>query len=163
MTHPSPPSDCLLRVATEADASLMAVVEASDSESGWPESRIHQELVQQTSRSWIVIGKEPLAYVLTREVEGEWEIINLMVVASYRRQGFARMLMEAALTEVKATQGHTVFLGVRFQNVPAQFLYISLGFEPYGQRKGYYLNPDDDALIMRLDLPSGTGIGAKPE
>ena len=71
--------------------------------------------------------------------------------------------MEAALTEIKATQGHTVFLGVRFQNAPAQFLYISLGFEPYGQRKGYYLNPDDDALIMRLDLPSGTGIGAKPE
>ena len=73
------------------------------------------------------------------------------------------MLMEAVLTEANAGQGHLVFLEVRSQNLPAKFLYEPLGFERCGQRIGYYLNPNDFALIMRLDLPSGTGIGAESE
>ena len=71
MTPPNTSSHFQLRAATEVDAPLMAAVEAFGSETAWPESRIHRELLEQTSRSWIVVGNEPLAYVLTRSVKDE--------------------------------------------------------------------------------------------
>ena len=39
-------------------------------------------------------------------------------------------------------------LEVRFSNKAAQELYRRFGFAPVGVRKGYYQQPDEDALIM---------------
>ena len=152
-----------IRPASEADASLMAEIEGLVSSSGWPESRIREEIIQPVSRSWLALGEMPLGYLLMREVQHEWEIINLLVRSDCRKKGIGKALMEVALAAIKSAGGECIFLEVRSQNVPAQSLYKSLGFEQCGKRKGYYLDPVDDALIMRLDLPSGTGIGEKPE
>ena len=45
----------------------------------------------------------------------------------------------------------TTFLEVRSKNAPALALYRAYGFEEVGVRKGYYKNPDDDAIIMLLN------------
>ena len=42
----------------------------------------------------------------------------------------------------------TVFLEVRSRNTAAINLYTAYGFKRVGVRKGYYKNPDDDAVIM---------------
>ena len=42
-------------------------------------------------------------------------------------------------------------LEVRVSNESAQALYAQLGFERVGRRKNYYLNPREDALILRKE------------
>jgi ribosomal-protein-alanine N-acetyltransferase len=45
-----------------------------------------------------------------------------------------------------------VFLEVRPSNPGAQQLYRNLGFRLVGRRRNYYMEPDEDALVMRLVL-----------
>jgi GNAT superfamily N-acetyltransferase len=60
----------------------------------------------------------------------QWLISNVAVRSSYRRQGIARTLMEAALDWAQEQGGEAVFLRVRRDNAAAWSLYESLGFEP---------------------------------
>ena len=43
-------------------------------------------------------------------------------------------------------------LEVRVSNAPARQLYERLGFKTVGVRKGYYVDTQEDALIMWVEL-----------
>ena len=78
--------------------------------------------------------------------------MNLAVAPEYRRKGIGRSLMQA-LTEVLHTQGmESLFLEVRASNEAAIALYNEFGFVQVGTRKKYYVNPTEDALILRKEL-----------
>ena len=49
------------------------------------------------------------------------------------------------------------FLEVRRSNVPAQRLYETLGFKETGVRKNYYSHPEEDALVLSLEMLSSEG------
>lgn len=79
------------------------------------------------------------------------EVLTVAVAQSFRRRGIARMLLGSLLRWAYSAGGaHEVFLEVRRADAGAQALYREFGFRPVGLRKRYY--PDDDALIMKLDL-----------
>ncbi len=76
------------------------------------------------------------------------DVIEVAVLLSCRRQGIARMLMEAILTDARLRGVQTIFLEVRVSNAPAIALYASLSFTRCGVRKNYYASPREDALLM---------------
>jgi [ribosomal protein S18]-alanine N-acetyltransferase len=73
----------------------------------------------------------------------EIEILNLAVVPRFRRQGVAKALL---LVLPKAE----IFLEVRESNSAARGLYCAVGFREVGLRPGYYQNPVEGAIVMRL-------------
>jgi len=86
-------------------------------------------------------------FLVTREVApGESEILNMAVDPAERRTGIARRLLTEALARVKGTW----FLEVRASNTAAIHLYESVGFVRAGERKNYYDEPADDAIVMRF-------------
>lgn len=86
-------------------------------------------------------------FLVRREVApGESEILNLAVDPAERRTGIARRLLMDALAKAKGTW----FLEVRASNVAAIHLYESVGFVRAGERKNYYDEPAEDAIVMRL-------------
>jgi ribosomal-protein-alanine N-acetyltransferase len=76
---------------------------------------------------------------------GEREILNVATSRRFRRQGVATALLEHEVQGVA-----TWFLEVRESNVAAQNLYLKLGFEEVARRAGYYQNPVETAIVMRL-------------
>jgi ribosomal-protein-alanine N-acetyltransferase len=70
-----------------------------------------------------------------------------------RRQGLGRALMEGVLADVAAEGVTRATLEVRRSNVAAQRLYARLGFEVAGQRRNYYTQPEEDALILWRTRP----------
>jgi ribosomal protein S18 acetylase RimI-like enzyme len=76
----------------------------------------------------------------------EHEILNLGVEPASRRKGVARMLLQRALAEAPGAW----FLEVRESNLAAIRLYESLGFRPAGERKDYYQDPPEAAIVMRF-------------
>ena len=72
----------------------------------------------------------------------------MAVSPEYRRKGVGDALMEVMLkvTEESGVLSHT--LEVRKSNAGALRLYEKHGFKIAGERKGYYEDNGEDALIM---------------
>ena len=97
-------------------------------------------------------AKRLLGYICYWVVFEELRLMNLAVQPDHRRQGIASHLVRHAVEE-GITQGTIrALLEVRAGNRLAQKLYQTLGFQQYGRRRSYYTNPDEDAILMQLQL-----------
>lgn len=80
------------------------------------------------------------------------EIESLAVSADWRRRGIARQLCADLLNWARARHAIEASLEVRLSNIPARALYESLGFQKNAVRRGYYRDPEEDALVMTMVL-----------
>ena len=79
-------------------------------------------------------------------------INNIAVRRDAQRRGIGRALLNALLDEARRHHAGQVLLEVAAENVAAQHLYGSYGFETIGVRRGYYQPSNTDALVMQLEL-----------
>jgi ribosomal-protein-alanine N-acetyltransferase len=84
-----------------------------------------------------------------------WLVLNLAVAPEARGQGLGARLLQSALDCLSEAGAREVFLEVREGNVAAQNLYQRRGFRPIARRAGYYRNPVEDAIVLRLALQAG--------
>ncbi len=119
----------------------------------WEET-IRSSTAPEATRAVLVLheGPEILAFGVLLAAGGEGEIENLGVLPSCRRQGFARRTVVALLSWAETVGVRRVHLEVRSSNAAARALYGGLGFEISGKRRGYYRDPDDDAILMSVEL-----------
>jgi len=92
-----------------------------------------------------------VGYAFVSRYVDAWHVMNVAVATAFRRRGIAVALLER-LFEVTATdprRGYT--LEVRVSNTGAIALYEKLGFTARGERRGYYTDNREDALIMWRD------------
>ncbi|KAB1942373.1 ribosomal-protein-alanine N-acetyltransferase [Micromonospora sp. ALFpr18c] len=68
-----------------------------------------------------------------------------------QRRGIGRVLLEDLLAEANRRGARSTLLEVAVDNVAAQRLYATYGFEPIGVRRGYYQPSNTDALVMQRD------------
>jgi ribosomal-protein-alanine N-acetyltransferase len=121
---------------------------------------------QQSERlAWVVEGEgaaqpekvsseapEILGFLVAHRVDAEWELENLVVAGTARRQGVGTRLLRALGAHARTRQDNGIFLEVRESNQSARALYRKVGFEETGLRKSYYVNPPEDAILCRLRL-----------
>ena len=93
-------------------------------------------------------GGEVLAYIFGRIIAPEGEIYRIAVREDKRQRGIGYRLLSYALKTERGRGLETIFLEVREKNSAARALYRAYGFVEVGVRRGYYKNPDDDAVIM---------------
>lgn len=98
-------------------------------------------------------GGEVVGYAISWFVVDQGELGNIAVDPAWRRHGIARRLVTAALDRARTRGVREVYLEVRRSNTGAQRLYRQLGFRQVGVRRGYYVKPAEDALVMRRRLP----------
>jgi ribosomal-protein-alanine N-acetyltransferase len=84
---------------------------------------------------------------------GEAHILNVCVRTEYRCRGLGRKLLLYLLDRARNAGMHEAFLEVRPSNTIASRLYLSLGFEQVGVRRGYYqaaVGREDAAVLRRI-------------
>jgi ribosomal protein S18 acetylase RimI-like enzyme/glycosyltransferase involved in cell wall biosynthesis len=137
------PDSIRLRPATPADLDAIEAIQA-----GAPESALwHREDYLSFDCRVATIGSAVAGFLVSREVAPrEREILNLAVHRDYRRLGVATKLIQA---ELQSGAGD-YFLEVRQSNAGARALYKSLGFREVGMRPGYYENPPESGIVMRI-------------
>jgi [ribosomal protein S18]-alanine N-acetyltransferase len=82
----------------------------------------------------------------------EAELETIVVAPAARRQGVARELFHALAHELRSAGASEVMLEVRCSNLPALGLYRALGFVEFTRRPRYYVDPVEDAVLMRIAL-----------
>jgi ribosomal-protein-alanine N-acetyltransferase len=85
-------------------------------------------------------------------VADECHLLDLAVHPDYRRRGIARALLDNVIQELRIEGCRFFYLEVRSSNYAARKLYEKFGFNMVGIRKGYYVNPAEDAVIMMMEL-----------
>ncbi len=81
----------------------------------------------------------------------EAHIMTLAVRDDYRRQGIAMRILLELIGRAEEMEAHFLTLEVRKSNQPAISLYEKLGFQIMGERKHYYIDNLENALIMWTD------------
>ena len=81
------------------------------------------------------------------------EIYNLGVGETNQRSGLGSELLREFLAVCLKAQVGMVWLEVREGNGRARRFYERHGFVLTGTRERFYAEPDEDAVLMRLDLP----------
>ncbi len=88
-------------------------------------------------------------YICGRYIFETAEIDRIVVDEKFRGKGVATSLMNEFENILKAKDIFEILLEVRASNIPAQKLYEKCGFEKISERKDYYQNPTEDAVIMK--------------
>ena len=80
------------------------------------------------------------------------EIYNIAVEERFRRHGYAQTLLDTFIDRARSSHVRRVWLEVRESNAPAISFYKRNAFRTMQRRREFYSNPQEDALLMRLDL-----------
>ena len=118
----------------------------------WSEASVAGELANELSL-WLVAveGETVLGYVGSQTVLDSTDILNVAVSLDHRGCGIGRALLTELEQRLRQQWVTEVLLEVRPSNAPAIALYTSLGFVQVGRRPNYYLNPREDALILKKE------------
>jgi ribosomal-protein-alanine N-acetyltransferase len=81
----------------------------------------------------------------------EAHICTLAVRQEWRGRGLGELLLASLVERAIERQASVVTLEVRVSNLRAQSLYTKYGFKTVGERKHYYSDNREDALIMTTD------------
>ena len=147
-----------IRKMTAEDLASVIEIDQLSFSQPWPANSFHFELYNNpAARLWVaeyVAPGEPkriAGMTVIWLVIDEAHIGTIAVHPDYRRRGIAARMLAHSLTRVREEGANIVFLEVRRSNLSAQALYRQFGFYLFDERKGYYPDNGEDALIFVLD------------
>jgi ribosomal-protein-alanine N-acetyltransferase len=110
--------------------------------------------LQSADRDALVIeeGSGIQGFLIARQVDEEWEIENVAVAEHARRRGLGSRLVGEFLNLARSRGARSVYLEVRESNRGARMLYEKSAFVETGRRKRYYHDPEEDAVLYRLEF-----------
>jgi [ribosomal protein S18]-alanine N-acetyltransferase len=139
------------------DLEEVMAIERSSFKAPWA----RQVFVEELDREWahLDVVKERdgatlrvVAFCNYWLVRDEVHILNLATHPEHRRKGHAARLLQAVIDFARRHACRYVTLEVRRSNAGAIKLYRSYGFRPIGVRPNYYVEDNEDAIVMLLDL-----------
>ena len=118
--------------------------------SPWTLEQIQADLSQD--QTWYALaydGEEVIGFLAIQENIFEVEVLQIAVKKSYQGQGIASALFATLPTDKE------IFLEVRKSNQRAQAFYKKEKMAVIAERKSYYHNPVEDAIIMKREKYEG--------
>jgi ribosomal-protein-alanine N-acetyltransferase len=149
-----PASLVKLRTMVAADLAAVVAIENGSYSMPWGESTF-RALLRRGDADLVVaeMGNAVVGYAVWWHTLDQGELGNVAVEAEYRRHGIGSRLVAESVRRAGTRHVREMFLEVRQSNHGARDLYAQLGFLPVGVRRGYYIRPAEDAIVMRLAIP----------
>ncbi len=143
-----------LSEAASRDAGAIAALHNVSFRRGWSEQEVEALLLDRHVIAHHAISRgKLLAFIMSRLVEDEAEILSVAVAARARGRGLAHNLLALHLRRLAGLGARTVFLEVDEHNTPAIKLYERAGFHEVSRRPNYYPGGTPaPALVLRRDL-----------
>ena len=118
--------------------------------SPWTLEQIQADLSQD--QTWYTLaydGTEVIGFLAVQENFFEAEVLQIVVKGDYQGQGIASALFSQLPTDKE------IFLEVRKSNQRAQAFYKKEKMVVIAERKAYYHDPVEDAIIMKREIDEG--------
>jgi len=139
---------------THADLPQVHAIEKECFSSPWSINSFRYELQHSESIFKVaVLDEQVVGYVCLRTMLDITNVLNLAVLPQCRRKGIGGMLLQDALLELRRLRPEIKFVTLEVrESSGALRLYEKAGFAAIGKRKGYYHSPDEDAIIMGMEI-----------
>lgn len=118
-----------------------------------------QVFVEEIARTWAHVdvlrdqqAGRILAFCNYWLVADEVHLLNIATHPDQRQRGHATRLLEHVIAFGRRAACRLVTLEVRRSNEAAQRIYRRFGFKSVGTRPNYYVDDQEDALVMDLAL-----------
>lgn len=117
----------------------------------WSRQSIEAELDNETSLFYVAVEDgQVIGYIGMSFVLDEGYIYNVAVKADCRKNGVGSALIQTLVTHCRKNNFAFLTLEVRESNALARSLYEKFGFIKVGERKNYYSDPAENAVLMTL-------------
>lgn len=143
----------IIRPAAPDDIpAILAVERACESAAHWSQAEYAHVFDAGAPPRVLLVAEAPavVGFIVVRTLGPEWEIENVAVLPGARGRGIGAKLVSAVLTQAGHRHAESIGLEVRASNAAARALYVHSGFAETGQRRGYYANPAEDAVLYRF-------------
>ena len=111
-------------------------------------NKSYMETLIKADNSFIytyIIDDKVCGYLMVLDSIDVYEILAIATVEEYRNKGIAQELLDKIKTK-------DIFLEVRESNEKAINFYKKNDFKQISIRKGYYSDPTEDAIIMKMEV-----------
>ena len=130
-------------LAEELEQLLLAVYEVSP----WTAGQVEEVLRSDVNSCALAADENQLVgFLVWQETDFEAEVLQIAVLPSYQGQGIASALF------AKLPVDKEIFLEVRKSNQRAQAFYKKEKMAVIAERKAYYHDPVEDAIIMKREV-----------
>lgn len=130
-------------------AAVFALERATPEAAHWPRSE-YERLAG--SSPWALVAEDErgavVGFLIARRAADEAEILNLAVSAELQRKGIGSSLLARLWAKLGEEPVARIYLEVRRSNAPAIAFYERQGFRLAGERRDYYRDPTEDALVL---------------
>lgn len=142
------------RKMTLEDIEAVYAIEVSSFTTPWTKDAFYKELVENTLAAYFIVEEDDhvVAYGGMWQIMDELHITNIAVEVEARGKGYSKVLMDGMIDYGKKYAFKHMTLEVRQNNKVAIALYEKYGFESVGIRPKYYMDTNEDALVMWKEL-----------
>lgn len=145
-----------------SDLTWVLEIERTSFPTPWSAAAYRHELQENPYASLFVVKGSRIpgivGYASVWIVDQELRINNIAVHPHWRGRGIGARLLAFLLDQAVRHGCEEATLEVRPSNEPALSIYRRAGFHEIGRRANYYMDTDEDAVVMRLPL-GGQGPG----
>lgn len=141
-----------IRPMTDGDLDVVLAIERASFSSPWSRAMFGAELHENAFARFFVaeqgVPAEIVGYVGGWLILDELHILSVAVRPDLRQRGIALALLDR-LFQAGAVPVMKASLEVRRSNAAARAIYERIGFRRVGVRRGYYSEPQEDAVLMQ--------------
>lgn len=143
-----------IRNMEKQDIDGVLIIEHSSFATPWSRQAFINELEYNRFANYLVMeyNDEIIGYCGLWVIIDEAHITNIAIKPEYRGKKLGELLLKHSLQVARQLGGLKLSLEVRLSNCTAQNLYKKFGFQPGGIRKNYYIDNQEDALVMWVML-----------
>ena len=137
-----------IRLMSEGDLFEVAEIERLCFFEPWSQKSL--ELLLRDGNFGVVATQDGrvVGYAGVISAKPEGEITNVATHPDFRRMGIGEGILEYLKALALTKEIDSLYLEVRRSNESARALYEKAGFVVVGERKGFYKNPKEDAILM---------------
>jgi ribosomal-protein-alanine N-acetyltransferase len=137
---------------TRDDIPAVAAIDRLCARPCWADETFAGELALEVAYYTVALVDGQIAgYFGSTVIPDEAHITTIGVHPDLRRKGVAEALLRDFLIHAIHAGCRRISLEVREGNAAALGLYRKLGFLPVGRRRAYYVDPDEDAIVLWIE------------
>jgi ribosomal-protein-alanine N-acetyltransferase len=137
--------------------SVIAIAESLPHAPRWPREAYLRAVDTEATPARLAlvvesVEKQVIGFAVSSLIPPQAELETIAIARPAQRRGFGLQLLSQLAEESRKTEITEVTLEVRASNEPGLRLYRAVGFVSIGVRHRYYIDPEEDAVVMSLAI-----------